>query len=328
LTDLHHRLEYPGLEGDARDALTNLEPVEREVALPGAEDWYLARWVPYRNLDDQLAGVVLTMVDITESRRAQQDLEASQHRLVAALQETERARAVAESALQAKDRFLAMLSHELRTPLNPVLMGIHLLRRESQMSPRTMELLAMLQRNVELEARLIDELLDITRISNDKLTLNRQVLDLHDIIRAAVDTQEDALAARGQALTLKLEAEDSEVHGDSDRLQQVIWNLIQNASKFSADGDPITIHSSNAAGRIVVRVTDAGVGLHPDDLSTIFEPFAQRAGATGRGGLGLGLAIARSVVEAHDGEVQAQSQGKGLGTTFTVSLPLAREVAP
>ncbi|HUG26970.1 MAG TPA: chemotaxis protein CheB, partial [Gemmatimonadales bacterium] len=130
LTHLHNRLEYPGLEVDAKDALTNLRPVEREVALRDVNGWYLARWVPYRTVGNELAGVVLTMVDITEIRQARHEVEASQHDLLVSLEETQRARAIAESALETKDRFLAMLSHELRTPLNPVLMGIHLLQRE------------------------------------------------------------------------------------------------------------------------------------------------------------------------------------------------------
>ncbi|HUG27127.1 MAG TPA: HAMP domain-containing sensor histidine kinase, partial [Gemmatimonadales bacterium] len=244
------------------------------------------------------------------------------------LEETQRARAIAESALETKDRFLAMLSHELRTPLNPVLMGIHLLQREKDLTPRTADLLAMILRNVELEARLINELLDITRITRDKLTLDRSLLDLHETIRAAVATQEENLTGRKQELILELGATNARVDGDPDRLQQAVWNLLQNASKFSVDGGRISIQTSNAEERIIVRVIDEGAGLAPEDLTTIFEPFAQRERATVHGGLGLGLAIARSIIDAHGGEVHAESQGKGLGSTFTVSLPLAGEVAP
>jgi signal transduction histidine kinase len=207
-------------------------------------------------------------------------------------------------------------------------MGIHLLQREADQPPRTADLLAMIKRNVELEARLIDELLDVTRITQDKLKVDPRPLDLHDTIRLAAASQVDALALRKQDLSLRLEAEATQVLGDPDRLQQALWNLIQNASKFSADGESIILSTSNAVGRIAVRVTDAGVGLAPEDLETIFEPFVQASDAGTHRGLGLGLTITRSIIEAHGGRLEAESPGKGRGATFTLTLPLAGDPPP
>jgi signal transduction histidine kinase len=328
LTDLQHRLDYPALDADARAALTRLMPVEREVGLSGARGWYLARWVPYYSLESELAGVVVTMVELTELKEARLDLEASQEKLLTALRETEEARATAERAVASKDQFLAKLSHELRTPLSPILMGIRLLQREEGATPRVTNLLAMMQRNVEQETRLIDELLDVTRIVHDKLELDRHPLDLHDLIRTAVAEQEDALTRRHQEVRLDLNATLCQVDGDHDRLTQAIWNLLQNASKFSEDGEPITITSEDGPGHIAVTVSDQGIGISPDDMAAIFEPFAQRASSTVKGGLGLGLSIVRSIIAAHEGQLEATSPGTGLGARFTFTLPLSQEATP
>jgi two-component system CheB/CheR fusion protein len=262
-------------------------------------------------------GLLKIFRDETGAREAQQALEAS-------LRETERARAEAEAADRAKDHFLAVLSHELRTPLMPVLMAVDFLARSVEMNSDTRETLEMIRRNVELESHFIEDLLDVTRIGHGKLEIAREPMDLHEAVRRAVIVSQPDLLDKEQHLTVDLEAAEHQITGDLARLQQVVWNLIKNASKFTAEGGAIRLRTRNEPGVIVVEVADNGIGIEAGALARIFDAFSQANETISRqyGGLGLGLAIAKGTVDAHGGALRADSAGLGHGATFTVTLPL------
>lgn len=239
----------------------------------------------------------------------------------------------ARAASRAKDDFLAALSHELRTPLTPVLMGVASLQEDTRLPADVREQLTMMRRNIELEARLIDDLLDVTRVSHGKLTIEPVPVDIHDLLRhcdniirsdgvqKAVDIIFDATAPRHHVLA------------DPARLHQVFWNLLKNAFKFTPDGGTITIRTYNASdNQVTVCVQDTGVGISAQALPRIFSAFEQGdvAGLHRFGGLGLGLTISKAIVDAHQGAIQVESAGIGQGATFTVTLttvdaPVAEE---
>lgn len=249
----------------------------------------------------------------------------------ARLYEAERkARAAAEMASETKDRFIATMSHELRTPLTPVLAILSGLRDNPALPSSVVADLDMARRNVLLEARLIDDLLDLTRISRGKLNLHEEVVHVEGLIEAAVNTCLPDLELRRLNLVQDLRAATAAVRGDSARLIQVFWNLLKNAIKFTPDGGTITIRSRTQSGRggtdeVVVEFEDTGIGIESEELPRIFAAFEQGRADTNRrfGGLGLGLAISRAIVEAHQGGIDAASPGRNRGSTFTLSLPLA-----
>lgn len=240
-----------------------------------------------------------------------------------------RARAEAETANQAKDRFMASLSHELRTPLTPVLAVISSLERDDRLSQLPREVanrLAMIRRNVELEARLIDDLLDLTRINRGKLELKTEVADLCEILAHATNACCPLDGEEKAHFDLELPEGDLRLWADAPRLTQVFWNLFKNAVKFSPEGTPVRIRVTRdePAGQLVVEVIDQGIGIEPQRLSHVFDAFEQGQRSITRqyGGLGLGLAISKSIVELHGGRISAQSAGTGHGSTFTVRLPV------
>ncbi len=234
------------------------------------------------------------------------------------------ARAEAQAANVAKDHFLAVLSHELRTPLMPITMALGILSRRQDLPEAVKRTHEMIKRNVQLESRFIDDMLDVTRIARGKMEIVPREMELHEAIKRAVEVSSSDLEAKGQSLTVTLDAANDRLSGDSARLQQVFWNLFKNASKFTPEGGAIRIRSRNEPGRIVVEVTDSGIGMEAAALERIFTPFEQANPSITRefGGLGLGLAIAQGTVVAHGGELRASSPGQGQGATFTVSLPL------
>jgi signal transduction histidine kinase len=243
------------------------------------------------------------------------------------LREAERSRAEAEAAGKAKDHFLAVLSHELRTPLTPVLMAVDILSRSQLLDPAAREALDMIRHNVELEADFIKDLLDVTRIGRGKFEITRAPVDFHDVIRRAIGVSKHEIEYKEQRLTVTMDAMNQWVEGDFGRLQQVVWNLLKNASKFTPESGEIRVHTRNSDRRIVLEVTDTGIGIQRDALSRIFEPFTQEnPGIAGEfGGLGLGLTIARAVIDAHGGEMHAHSAGRDQGSTFSVILLLCTQ---
>ena len=232
-----------------------------------------------------------------------------------------------EGAARAKDQFLAVLSHELRTPLNPVLTVASALEVDPSLSADTREMMRVIRRNVELETRLIDDLLDVTRISKGKLVMNLETLDVHTLVDRSLEVCERDLTEKGMTVNFAQDATSSYVEGDPARLQQVLWNILRNAIKFTPPGGSLAIRTGNPdPARVRVEITDTGIGIAPDVLPKIFNAFEQgdRTVTTRYGGLGLGMAIAKTLVELNGGRIFASSAGKGHGATFTIDLPVAR----
>jgi signal transduction histidine kinase/ActR/RegA family two-component response regulator len=232
-------------------------------------------------------------------------------------------------ANSAKDHFMAVLSHELRTPLMPVVMGLSMLQDRKDLDARMRETLEMVRRNAEMEARLIDDLLDVTRIARGKIELNRKNVDLRTIIDRAIEVCMPDIEAR--QLHFGVDFEESEVFfidADVSRLQQVIWNLLKNAVKFTPKGGCVGIHCYRDNEQVAVEVNDSGIGIEPDSLHRIFNAFEQAGRSITRqfGGLGLGLAISKAIVEMHGGKIEAESRGRNKGATFRLRLPLSKTV--
>jgi PAS domain S-box-containing protein len=238
--------------------------------------------------------------------------------------ELQRAKEAADAANRAKDEFLAVVSHELRTPLTPVLGWTRMLRTRNLASADMSHALEVIERNVRAQSQLVEDLLDISRIITGKLRLHTRRLSVASVIRAAVETVEPA--AQSKSITLVCDLEDSAppVHGDADRIQQVIWNLLTNALKFTPREGRIVITQRQVDGHIEVTVQDSGEGISPDFLPHLFNRFTQADSTTTRahGGLGLGLAIVRHIMELHGGSVKAESKGRGEGAKFTISMPV------
>ncbi len=229
----------------------------------------------------------------------------------------------AEEASRAKDAFLAALSHELRTPLTPALLTIAALEEDGALPPEVRDQLGAAARNIRLEARLIDDLLDLTRVSHGKLTIEQVTADLHELIRHAEETVREDAENKRIVLDVALDARERFVRGDPARLQQIFWNLLKNAVKFTPADGAVTVRSLNpAAGRISVVVQDTGIGITPGKLDRIFHAFDQGdlEARQGFGGLGLGLTISKAFVELHGGELRVQSDGPGKGASFSVEL--------
>lgn len=236
--------------------------------------------------------------------------------------ELQQQKEAAEAANAAKDKFLAALSHELRTPLTPVLMWAGEMVQDPALSPELREELQMVVRNIELEARLIDDLLDVTRIARGRLRLQLQDADAHQLVRHAIEIVRRSDEGRAIELAVELEADDAGVHVDPARIQQVFWNVLRNAWKFTAPQGRITVRSQNRTpGTVTFEISDSGIGIAPENLQKIFQAFEQVD--EGREGLGLGLAISKAVVDLHHGALSAQSAGLGQGTTFLIELPTA-----
>jgi PAS domain S-box-containing protein len=229
-----------------------------------------------------------------------------------------------QQANRIKDEFLAIVSHELRSPLNPILGWSKLLQTQTLDQAKTTQALGTIARNAKLQAELIEDLLDISRILRGKLSLNVSPTDLVSTIQAAMETMRLAALAKSIQMNATLEANIGLVSGDSSRLQQVVWNLLSNAIKFTPSGGRVDIRLERLGYVAQITVSDTGKGIHPDFLPHVFDYFRQENGATTRkfGGLGLGLAIVHHLVELHGGTVQAESPGEGQGATFTVRLPL------
>ena len=221
-----------------------------------------------------------------------------------------------------------MLSHELRTPLTPVLAALDIMEAESTRSEDAKVSLAMIRRNVELESHLIDDLLDLTPISKDKLQLKFEPIDAHQCIANVVEICTTEAAARKLRVNVELRAGAHHVEADAAKFQQIIWNLLKNAIKFTGEDGDITISSTNPAPQtLIIAVRDTGVGIESKIMERMFNPFEQGDRSFQRrfGGLGLGLAISKSLAEAHGATLVARSEGKGQGSTFTLTM---KTVAP
>jgi signal transduction histidine kinase len=223
-----------------------------------------------------------------------------------------------------KDEFLATLSHELRTPLNSIL-GWAILVREGKLPPdREASALESIERNARMQARLIEDLLDVSRIISGKLTVDSSVVGLNQIVDSAIEVVRPAALAKQIRVEFKKPSEPVRITGDAARLQQVVWNLLSNAMKFTGDRGSVAVVLEKSGHYASISVSDNGIGIAPEFLPYVFDRFRQADGSSTRkhGGLGLGLAIVRHIVEMHGGSVGVDSRGRGQGTTFTIKLPL------
>lgn len=265
---------------------------------------------PIRSPDGVTHGAVLVFRDFSSRREFEQNLR--------------QAKEEAEAANIAKDNFLAVLSHELRTPLTPVLVTLTAWEQSNALPDELSEDVPTLRRCVELEARLIDDLLDLTRIIRGKLVLNFEVADVHALIQAVASMYRSDLDAKSIRVSLHLDAPSHHASVDPGRLQQVFWNILKNAAKFTPVRGSIDIATSNVDGDgLQIKFTDSGVGMTQATLQRIFQPFEQGSAELVRryGGLGLGLSLSKAFVEAQGGAISASSAGPGKGSTFTVSMP-------
>jgi signal transduction histidine kinase len=283
-------------------------PVLRRGAVTEAYFDYVVQ--PLRGASEAVAGIILVANEVTEqvvARRRVDDL-----------------RAAAENASRAKDEFLSTLSHELRTPLNAIVGWSSLLSSGAIPAAQVPRAVETIERNARVQARLIDDMLDLSRIEQGKLVLSVGPLEMVRIVEAAIDAVRPAADAKGVRLQPVLDSHATIV-GDADRLQQVVWNLLSNAIKFTTRGGRVHIRLRRDQSHVEVVVADTGQGIEPDFLPHVFERFRQSDGGFTRkaGGLGLGLAIVRSLVELHGGNVTAESDGKDRGATFVVRLPMA-----
>ncbi|WP_020466576.1 CHASE3 domain-containing protein [Singulisphaera acidiphila] len=285
---------------------------------------------PIRDTGGQIIGVIIVFRDITARRRD----EIERERLLSA---ERMALAEAENANQAKDQFLAILSHELRTPLNPIMLAVTSMLARPIPAEDIGPTLEMIRENVVLEARLIDDLLDVMRIARGKLTLHTTVVDCHSLIRHALQICQSDVQDKELGVVVNLAARHHHVSADATRLEQVFWNLIKNAVKFTPSGGTIEIRTWNEPDPVVmgqnllmIEFIDTGIGVEPSVLPWIFDPFHQGEGSITRrfGGMGLGLAISQGVIEAHGGVLTAESLGKDQGTTLRVQLKVEHKPAP
>lgn len=271
---------------------------------------------------DELIGYLMLIQDITVRRQIEREREQS-------LAEAQAARLAAERASRIKGEFLATLSHELRTPLAAILGWAHVLERGNLDTSTLQHGLQAISRNARLQVRLIEDLLDMNRIESGQLRLDRQRIDLGSVVASAIDAALPAASNRQIGLKAAFSAGLVEVLGDAARLQQVVGNLLNNAIKFSAEGEEVQVSLKAEDGRAVITVRDTGQGIEPEFSARLFEPFQQQDPGTSRryGGLGIGLSIVRHLVQLHEGSVWAHSAGSGQGATFTVVLPVLEPAA-
>lgn len=286
---------------------------EETVLCHGIARTYLSVRFPLFDAEEHLYALCGMCTDITEHKR---------------MAELEAARQAAETANAAKDEMLAVLSHELRNPLTPVLMLASVLEQRSDLPGDLRESLSIIRRNAELEARLIGDLLDVTRIRRGKLEIRPETIDAHVNLRQALEMLQSDIAAKHLNLAVHLKAQHAHVHADPARLQQVFWNVVGNAVKFTPAGGRITIQTSQPQpGLLRIVITDTGIGIEPQALSRIFQAFEQAEPAITRsfGGLGLGLAISKALMQMQGGNITAYSEGAGKGSIFTLELPTVPE---
>ncbi|MEH1768227.1 MAG: response regulator [Nostoc sp.] len=330
----HHELMGAKLGiGDGACFRRAKETHQRQILeFQSQERWFAKTIDPVIDGDGTLTGAVFILSDITERKRSEALLQEQNDRLnqlmISLQQQTEQA----QQANRIKDEFLAVLSHELRSPLNPILGWARILQKSHQDAAKTQYALETIERNAKLQAQLIEDLLDVSRILQGKLSLNTIPVGLTFTIKAALETVRLAAEAKSIQIQTIFEPNVGQVLGDSGRLQQVVWNLLSNAIKFTSPGGRVEVRletikdevDTHPAEYTQITVSDTGRGISGEFLPYVFDYFRQADGTTTRkfGGLGLGLAIVRHLVELHGGTVQADSPGEGQGAVFTVKLPL------
>jgi PAS domain S-box-containing protein len=289
------------------------------VRTDGSTDWLRWEARPWRDARNEIGGIIMFTEVITARKRAEEE-----HRqLLAQARVTEALRDVDRR----KDEFLALLSHELRNPLAPIAMAIEIMRLREPDDDSIVWARDVIARQTAQLTRLVDDLLDVSRITLGKISLNRSALDLRPIVSQAVEAVQPLLTARHHHLAIDLSAEPLPISGDGARLTQIISNLLNNAARFTADGGHIVVAARREGGRVVLSVTDDGVGIPPDMRERVFDMFTQIEWPTQRkqDGLGIGLALVKRLVEMHDGDIEARSAGTGRGSELIVRLPIAAD---
>ena len=302
-----HHIQYEPLMETIHRVLDNAEPFEREVQDRHGR-WFLLRILPYRN-KTRIDGIVLTLIDVSPLKLAEEE---------------------AREAVRRRDHFLAMLSHELRNPLGAVLNSVHLMERPGIDDVARQEAQAIIVRQAQQMARLLDDLLDVSRITQNKIEIHRDLVDLRAAAAEAVQAARPMIESRRQELKVEIESSPLFVMGDAARLQQIQVNLLHNAAKYTPPEGTIWLSVCRQDGDAVIRVRDTGAGIPPDMLETIFDLFVQNDRTLDRadGGMGVGLTLVRTLVAMHGGTVTARSDGIGRGSEFVVRIPLTIEQRP
>lgn len=302
---------------DTGEPKLNVELTGETPAQPGIRRVWSENFYPIKDLTGRTVGINIAAQEITDRKQAEQEREQLLAREQAARKE-------AETASRIKDEFLAIVSHELRTPLSPILGWSQLLSRGKLQGDKAKEALETIARNAKMQAQLVDDLLDVSRILRGKLSLEAKPVDLVTVTRMALETVRLSAEAKHISVHTAFDPTASPVLGDIGRLQQVVWNLLSNAVKFTPAGGRVDIDLSRRGNQAYLTVCDTGKGIPASFLPHVFDRFSQEDGATTRqfSGLGLGLSIARYLVELHGGTITAESPGEGQGATFIVSLPI------
>ncbi|MFN4259461.1 MAG: chemotaxis protein CheB [Gemmataceae bacterium] len=290
-----------------RQALGEGKAVEAEVVIPRPDGphTYLAVVFPYREDNRQILGICGIATDVTRLKHAERQ---------------------AREAVEQRDRFLAMLSHELRNPLGAIISAVGVLERDSASPLEHQESLHVLQRQADQMSRLLDDLLDVSRITQDKIYLRKELVNLQEVIDEAVRVVRPIVAQQSLTLDLEKNVGDLSIIGDSTRLQQMMVNLLKNAVKYTPSGGRITLRLDQENGQVVIRIKDTGMGISPTMLEKVFDLFVQANDTLDRshGGLGVGLTLVKAIAQLHGGAVQAYSQGPGTGCEFIIRLPVGK----
>ncbi len=276
---------------------------ELEFRFPdGSSNWAYGNAVPLFDANNEVRGAIGSFIDVTALKHAERSLRDADRR---------------------KDEFLAVLAHELRNPLAPIRNAVAILRLKEPATPELQWARDVIDRQVVQMARLIDDLLDLSRISHGKIALKRERVELAAIVHAAVEGSRPLIDERRHELTVDVPQEPIYLDADATRLAQSLCNLLNNAAKYTDGGGRIRLHAQQRTGEVIVSVRDNGIGIPPDMLSRVFEMFTQldRASDRAQGGLGIGLTLVKRVVEMHDGQVEARSAGRGMGSEFVVRMP-------
>jgi len=312
-TKVHHPDHVDRVVKGVRQAWATGEPWEDTVPLrseSGEYRWFLARAVPIRDAEGKIIHWFGTDTDITERERL--------------LAEEQRLREVSEAQNRAKDEFLSLVSHELRTPLNAILGYSHMMRAKPHDAPAVARRAETIERNALAQLQLIEDLLDTARIISGKLKLDLAQTDIRMVLEDALEVVRPAAEIKRIDLTARIDEAPRELLCDATRLRQVVWNLLQNAIKFTPEGGSVALRVERAVGLVRLIVSDTGRGIEPEFLPAIFDRFTQNDMSRSRrhGGLGLGLALVKQLVEMHGGTIEAASEGAGEGATFIITLPL------
>jgi signal transduction histidine kinase/ActR/RegA family two-component response regulator len=331
LGELTTNIDVPDLAVLIGEVIDQVQPREREVRDRSGE-WYLLRIHPYRTADNKIDGAVLVLLGIDEIKRSQQAQRDSEERLQLALEESKQ---LAEKlnqhmeelkvADQKKNDFIAVLSHELRNPLAPIVNAVAILRTRGVPESKVEWCHDVIHRQVQHMVRLMDDLLDVSRIGHGKMTLRKRQVALTTVITSAIETSRPGIDDKGQELTVNLPAEQILLEADPSRLSQVFSNLLNNAAKYTETRGKILLTAELQDSEVVITVKDNGVGIVSELLPLIFDLFVQgqSSAENERSGLGLGLMLVRTLVELHGGTVEARSDGPGRGSEFVVRLPIA-----